>query len=183
MLAIRKQRGVNLTELLIAIAIIAILLAVAAPNLAIWLQNSQIRNAAESIQSGLQRAKVEAARRNVGVQFVLGAGSSWTVGCVTAVADADGDGVDDCPATIESRSGSEGSSNATVTTAQSTVVFNGLGRVVPLPASNISFQVDNPVGGNCMSAGPMRCLRVVVSRGGQVRMCDPSRAAPDPRAC
>lgn len=178
-----RQKGVNLTELLIAIAVMAILLAVAAPNLAVWLQNSQIRNAAESIQNGLQRAKIEAARRNVPVQFVLGTGSNWTVGCVTVVADADADGIDECPAAIESRSSTEGSTNATVTTAQSTLVFNGFGRVVPVPAGNIAFQVANPVGGSCKPAGPMRCLRVVVSQAGQVKMCDPSRSAPDPRAC
>lgn len=183
MLMIGLQRGVNLTELLIAIAIMSILLAFAAPNLAVWLQNSQIRNAAESIQNGLQRAKVEAARRNAPVQFVLGTGSNWSVGCVTPVADADADGIDECPASIESRSANEGSTNATVTTAQSTLVFNGLGRLVPVPAGNINFQVANPVGGSCMPAGPMRCLRVAVSQGGQVKMCDPARSAPDPRAC
>lgn len=183
MLIIRKQHGVNLTELLIGIAILAILLAVAAPNLSRWLQNSQIRNAAESIQNGLQQARIEAARRNVGVQFILGAGSNWTVGCVTTVADADGDGVDECPATIESHTSSDGSNNASIAATQSTIVFNGLGRVAPVPASDLTFQVSNPLGGNCMPSGAMRCLRVVVARGGQVRMCDPARSSPDPRAC
>lgn len=178
-----KQRGVNLTELLIGIAIIALLLAIAAPIMASWLQNVQIRNAAETVQNGLQQARVEAARRNVGVQFILGTGTSWRVGCVTVVADTDADGIDECPATIESRAAAEGSANVTVATAQTTVVFNGLGRVTPVPASDISFQFSNPVGGSCMPAGPMRCLRVVVTRGGQVRMCDPNHAAPDPRAC
>jgi type IV fimbrial biogenesis protein FimT len=182
-LIIRKQRGVNLTELLIGIAIVAILLAVAAPNLSNWLQNSQIRNAAESIQNGLQQARIEAARRNVGVQFILGTGSSWTVGCVTTVADADADGVDECPATITSYTNGDGSRNASIVASQSTIVFNGLGRVVPVPASDLTFQVSNPIGGNCMPAGAMRCLRVVVTQGGQVRMCDPSRSSSDPRAC
>jgi len=33
--------------------------------------------------------------------------------------------------------------------------------------------------------GPMRCLRVVVTGGGSIRMCDPTPGivAPDPRAC
>lgn len=183
MLILFRQRGVNLTELLIVIAIVAILLAVAAPNLTNWIQSSQIRNAAEAIQNGLQQAKIEAARRNTGVQFNLGTGSSWAIGCVTTVADTDADGIDECPATIESHAGSNGSNNASVATAQTTIVFNGLGRISPVPASDITFQVSNPIGGSCMPAGPMRCLRVVVTRGGQIRMCDPSRSSPDSRAC
>ena len=58
-------------ELLIGIAIIGILLALAAPNFAVWIQNSKIRTAAESIQNGLQLARAEAVRRNAQVRFQL----------------------------------------------------------------------------------------------------------------
>jgi len=35
------------------------------------------------------------------------------------------------------------------------------------------------------AGGPMRCLRVVVTGGGSIRMCDPTPGivAPDTRAC
>jgi type IV fimbrial biogenesis protein FimT len=48
------------------------------------------------------------------------------------------------------------------------------------------FAVTNPAGGACKTAGgdePMRCLNIVVTPGGRVRMCDPSVAGPDTRAC
>jgi hypothetical protein len=32
-------------------------------------------------------------------------------------------------------------------------------------------------------AGEMRCLAILVTTAGQIRMCDPAVAAPDPRAC
>lgn len=76
-----------------------------------------------------------------------------------------------------------------------TVIFNSLGRASSVLNAGttvtdyVSIRLDftNPVGGNCQHAatpGPMRCLRVVVSRGGNVRMCDPKVTdATDPRSC
>lgn len=170
----KSQIGFTLVELLIGIVIIGILLATGAPSFRDWIQNSQIRNAAEAILDGLQLAKAEAVRLNAPVEFVLGgADSSWDVGCQTS-------GVA-CPESIQSRSGAEGSTNAVVTATQSTIAFGGLGRLVPVPpqttvpAGDFTFAVTNPTGGTCVAAaGDMRCLNVVVSAGGQIRMCDPA---------
>lgn len=215
MLVLRKsQNGVTLIELMIGLAIFAILLAFAVPNFSNFMQNSRIRNAAEAIQSGLNLARAEAVRRNTNINFVLGAGSGWTVECQTAVADVDGDNVPDCPGRaptattpifIQTRAAAEGSTNAVVGASEvisstgvaaavpiftSTLTFTSLGGVLnsALPVGNSAvFDITNPTGGNCASAnGPMRCLRVVVTSGGQVRMCDPqltiSRPT-DPQAC
>lgn len=162
------QEGFTLVELLIGIVIISILLAKGVPSFRDWIQNSQVRTAAEAILNGLQLAKAEAVRLNAPVQFVLGgADSSWTVGCVTGGAT--------CPASIQIRTGAEGSSNAVVAATQSTIVFDGLGRVTPVPVSDLTFAVTNPAGGTCVAvAGTMRCLNVVVGLGGQIRMCDPA---------
>ena len=48
------QRGVTLIELMIGLAIVALVLFVAVPSFGIFLQNSQIRNAAGSVLDGLQ---------------------------------------------------------------------------------------------------------------------------------
>lgn len=172
----QAQEGVSLIELLIAISILGILSSIAAPAFTQWTQNSQIKNAAGSIQDGLQLARIEAVRRNQNAQFVLGSGSSWSVGCVTASGT--------CPAVIQSRDNNEGSSNVDVTADQSTIAFNGLGRITPAPAANLNFDVTNPTGGACITAsGPMRCLRVEVAPGGQIRMCDPALPNTDPKGC
>ena len=185
------QRGVSLIETLVGMAIVVLALAMGLPSFSAYLQNTQIRNAAEAIQNGLSLARAEAARRNTIVQFVLGSGSSWTVGCATA------DGTN-CPATIQARSAAEGSSNATVTTSQvitssgaaatttaftTTLNFNGFGKASTLPPGNSAlFDISNSSGGaTCAAAGgTMRCLRVVVTAGGQIRMCDPKLTSTNP---
>lgn len=175
----KTQNGVSLIELMVGLAIAALLLAVGLPSFSTFIQNSKIRNAAESIQNGLQLARSEAVTRNTLVQFTLGTGSSWTIGCVNAVTG--------CPSVIQSRASKEGSSSAvTVTATDGTpIVFNNLGRMTsPVPAggaSVTSINVDmNPA---ILPAAQSRDLRITVDVGGSVRMCDPNVTAPDTRAC
>lgn len=171
-------RGVSLNELLIGMAIIAILMAAGAPNLGHWLKNSEIRAAADSILNGLQLARVEAVKRNAKTQFELtdSTKSNWVVGCVRVKAD--------CPESIQSYSSSEGTSKVKVEADQKKFVFNGLGKIEPLPVSDVNINVSNPAGGNCMAdKGPTRCLRIAISKTGKIRMCDPSLAKDDPKGC
>lgn len=183
------QRGFTLIELLIGIAMVAMVLKFGLPGLGQWIQSSQIRNASESIVSGLQLARSEAVGRNTNVQFVLsslvggGVASDWTVNCVTPSVNCPGASMTQTE--IQKRSAAEGSANAQVTAGQSTIVFNGMGRVTPTPAANIVLNVTNPTGGTCAaSSGTMRCLRITVSAGGQVRMCDPALSvSTNPRGC
>jgi type IV fimbrial biogenesis protein FimT len=98
------------------------------PSFAAWIQNTQIRTAAESFQNGLQFARAEAVRRNANVQLVLGTQSSWTI-CVLPLP---------CPPVlpalpIQTRDYGAGSKNVTVVAVPAnatTITFNSLGRVV-----------------------------------------------------
>jgi len=181
------QRGVSLIEIMVGLVIVALLLGLGAPSFSTYIQNTHIRNAAEAIQTGLNLARAEAVRRNTNVSFVLGSGSSWTVGCTTSIGDEDDDGVDDCPAAIQTYTSAEGSSHAAVDAGTPTLEFNGLGSVTSstLAAGHHAiFSITNPNGGSCRADGPMRCLRVIVSSAGQILMCDPDPAlSSDPRAC
>ncbi|MBS1189473.1 MAG: hypothetical protein H6R10_1265 [Rhodocyclaceae bacterium] len=161
------QSGMTLIELVVGIGILGVLLALSAPNFTAWIQNSKIRTTADAAQNGLQLARAEAVRLNARVQLALGDGADWTVGCVTSSAT--------CPASIQARSAGEVSSNVAVSPAPVTVVFNGLGKVV---SGSGDIDITNPAGGSCAPAGPMRCLRVSVSAGGQIRMCDPDTNLP-----
>lgn len=189
-----RQSGLSLIELMVGITIAALLLTLAVPEFRTTMQNRQIRNAADAIQNGLQLARTEALRRNRQVQFQLGAGNSWTVGCTTPDPTLD-KGEPICPATIQARAQQDSSANAQVVSQQvqsgtvvaspaDTMVFTPLGRTT-LPAGNlVQFVVTNPSGGHCAAAGgEMRCLTISASANGEVRMCDPAVAAGDPRAC
>jgi type IV fimbrial biogenesis protein FimT len=184
------QRGFTLIELMIAIAIVSMVLLFGIPGFSQWIQSSQIRNASESILSGLQLARAEAVRRNTSIQFVLssvtggGVATDWTVNCVTPSVDCPGAGMTQTE--IQKRSASEGSANAQIAATQSTIIFSGMGRVTPTPVpSPIIFTITNPLGGTCAQVGgTMRCLQIQVTSGGQSRMCDPALAlATNPRGC
>jgi type IV fimbrial biogenesis protein FimT len=89
------------------------------------------------------------------------------------------------PRIIQVRSDAESSLSVVLAAGQAAFPFNGLGRLAVVPATNpVIINVTNPAAGTCRSVGgPVRCLRVTVSLGGQVRVCDPALAAPDPQAC
>ena len=200
--AISRSAGFTIIELMIGLTVLGIVLMIGLPSLATWVQNTQIRTAAESMQSGLQLARAEALRRNTTVRFQLVStltsacalsvtGTSWVVSradptgaCEQAPTEAT------TPWIVQKKDGAEGAPNAVITaTGGSSVIFNGIGRVVtsgvPAPISRVD--VTNTRGGACKTAGadePMRCLRVTVSTGGSVRMCDPAVTdVTDPRSC
>ena len=190
MLTRSASRGFTLVELMIAIVLLAILLAIGGPSFATWLQNSQVRTMSEALQNGAQLARAEAVRRNALVRFELTttldsacalstSGRNWVISMDGAAGSCASTNMADAaapaaPRMIQARPSGDGSPNAAVAASQSSIVFNGLGRVTPLPAADITMDITNPSGGTCAAGGgPMRCLRVVVTAGGQVRMCDP----------
>ena len=171
----RKSSGFSLVELMVGIVIMVILTSLAMPSFQIWLQNSQIRNAAESITNGLQRARAEAVARNGNTTFTLDTASSWTIRVV-----ADG-------SVIEQRFSTEGSKNVTrsvLPADATTITFNNFGGVVAnADASPTLTQVDldSPI----LAAADSKELRVTIGAGGNARMCDPDPNLPSssPRAC
>ncbi|MGH8670601.1 MAG: pilus assembly FimT family protein, partial [Burkholderiales bacterium] len=66
-----SQSGMSLIELLIGLAIFGILITKGLPSYSLWIQNTQIRATAESIQAGLHAARSEAVTRNGIVEFVF----------------------------------------------------------------------------------------------------------------
>jgi type IV fimbrial biogenesis protein FimT len=205
---IARPRGFTLIELMFGLALLALLLVLAMPTFTTMLQNARLRNTAESILAGLQAARSEALRRNQTAEFMLTAdsldaagsdgagigvnttGPGWAVRALDAAA---------APiAFVEGRSGLEGSGTADAAAlyaritaaslpATNTIRFDPLGRT-NVGVGNAAFDVMPAAAGACKaSGGEMRCLRVVVTPGGRVRMCDPSVdavASPnDTRAC
>jgi type IV fimbrial biogenesis protein FimT len=189
MLKSTRQLGFTIVELMVGIVLLAILLAMGGPSFATWLQNSQIRNMSEAVKDGLQLARAEAVRRNAQVRFELVdsltatcalslSGANWIVSMDGAAGSCDSTNMADnatptAPRIVQSRPAGDGSRNAVVAASQTSVVFNGLGRVTNAAGgADITIGVTNPTGGSCSPSGSMRCLNVVVGAGGQIRMCD-----------
>lgn len=193
-----RQVGVSLIELMIGIVIVSLLMVMGAPSFSLWIQNTQVRTAAESIQNGLQIARAEAVRRNANVRFNLtdaGGTVAWSVDCVTVTAD--------CPAGIQTRSGGEGGANARIgvsvaalpspipanhfntaiaagTGLPAGVTFDGIGRV---PVANVGADISRVDITNTARADARRMV-VIIGAGGQTRMCDPAIAlATNPQGC
>jgi type IV fimbrial biogenesis protein FimT len=188
------QGGFNLIEIMVSLTVLAILIALGAPSFGEWLQNQQIRAATEALVNGMQVARGEAIKRNLAVQLTLDLPSGWTV-CEATKQPCDGTLLADpvrVQDVIQSRSGGEGTRNAKAITPNGAlaVTFSPLGGVVanadnPVTASITQVDVVNTQGDCTAAGGPMRCLRVVVTGGGSIRMCDPTPGivAPDTRAC
>ncbi|KQV54355.1 MULTISPECIES: GspH/FimT family pseudopilin [unclassified Duganella] len=194
----RKQRGVTLIELMVAISVLGVLLALAVPSFARMIQDAQNRTAAESLLNGLQLARAEALRRNTPVRFKLTDAEgkvAWTVGCANAAI---------CSTSLQERSPDEGGSNARVgiskaalskpltATTFATVLTAGAGLDQPASVTFDSFGRAPAAAGteivridvtNAQSNSARRYV-VTIGQGGQVRMCDPdTRLGGTPQGC
>ncbi|MBY0266064.1 MAG: GspH/FimT family pseudopilin [Burkholderiales bacterium] len=204
MLIRKPQRGVSIVEIVIALGIMALLLALGVPQYATFLNNARIRATTDNLTAGLNLARSEAVKRNARVEFVMT--DEEPIASLVNTLPASTSGMnwvvrEWVPASgtftfIEGKSGLESSgrdeatpiviaSSSADATYAGIVSFNGFGAAsVTRP---LQFQISNPSGGACAAAptpGPMRCLNIIVSPGGQVRQCDPRvTAAGDTRAC
>jgi type IV fimbrial biogenesis protein FimT len=165
-----------------------------------WIRSTHVRNMAETTQAGLQKARMEAMKRNRVVTFwmvsrtasgglddscALSATSgAWVVSmadpagkCATAPSETA------APRIIETYTPGKTASGITVSglaangaTAATAVTFNGYGQIertgTPLARIDISH-----------TDASARRLRVEISNSGSIRMCDRDVTAPDPRAC
>ena len=201
----RREQGASLIELLVGVAVLALLLGLAAPSFTQFIQNTQIRTAAEAVSTGITLAKTEALRRNTAVRFQLVSsleddcilasnGNNWVIStedptgkCGAAA------GADVTPFIVQKRGGADGAPNADVLATgggagNHTLVFTGLGRPSSMNLDGFTtVDITNDVSGTCEHAsasGTMRCLRIAVTPGGDARMCDPKVSdATDPRKC
>jgi type IV fimbrial biogenesis protein FimT len=188
---IAKPMGFTLIEMLIVIAIIAIATTLGLPSYRAWIQNTQIYNAAESAQNGLQKAKAEAVKQNANIEYVLGANPNvsgiiplWSYQVVGA------------SAVLES-STTEGSKNViyngrTVdpatglpTTQANKVTFSNLGGVATNADATVSLRQIDYSSAVLASARALTVTIGIKGIGNNVRMCDPdlNLTATDPRKC
>jgi type IV fimbrial biogenesis protein FimT len=173
-----KSAGFSLTELMLAIAVLAVLMTLGLPSFTKMLRNYEIRVVAESVANGLQRARAEGVSRNARVQFVLvPATPSWSVDYVTKPVPTD--------PPLDAWTNTEGGQHASVAgvaadlaTAATTITFNQLGQVIANADASVTLRQVN-----LNATGGDQALRVTIGAGGNARVCDPSLPATNVRAC
>lgn len=206
---LKRPAGFTLIEVLIAMAVMALLIFAATPGYREWMLNTQVRNAAESLQNGLQLARMEAIRRNRNISFWLvelndpntmddscaldSNGTSWVVSeedpegkCGTAPSD------NVAPRIIQKHAAGDGNRNVEISATPADafrVQFNGFGQVIYDDDNPPLEQIEiTPVPSDEKS----RRLRIVVTStrteaipgGGHVQACDPFVEDPkDSRFC
>jgi len=199
----RASRGFTITELMVSIAVVAILLGLGVPSMTAYIEAAKLNSAAQSYLAGVQAARSAAIRQNLRTEFVLTDTPVETANIANALVPAANgqnwvvrvvDPTQPPPAflLIEARSVNESAGQ----TAQAILIagtgapnpfngvlpFNGFGSTAD--ANNYFFALQNPRGGACAPAGPMRCPAILVPAGGLARICDPLvTAATDSRGC
>jgi type IV fimbrial biogenesis protein FimT len=198
----QRVRGVTLVELIVVIFLISMLLLATVPSVADWIRNVRVRATAESIASGLNRARTEAIKQNKVVTFwlvnspgVVGVldgscvRSSTSASWVVSLDDPTGacgaaPSTTDSPRLISSKAAGESGDGVVIaavdvsgSTADS-ISFNGFGQPVtgaggaPIATLDITS-----------SSSGARRLRIAVSTGGDMRLCDRDVSSSDPRRC
>jgi type IV fimbrial biogenesis protein FimT len=169
----RDQSGFTLAELMLALGISAILVAIAVPSMRSFIDNSRIRATSESIQNGLSLARNEAVRRNRTIEFV-----ALTTGWVVRVPGT--------TAAIQEASGREGRDGLTLTFTPGDadrITFDAFGRRTTNADGSAAITQVDVASSNPPSSGIYRPLRLQVLATGSARLCNPAVSTGNPAVC
>lgn len=78
-----KNCGFSLIELVMTIAVISIIASTAAPSFSEYMENTQLKGAAERVFSDMQLARSEAIKSNSDIHLSVNNGTSWCYGFAT----------------------------------------------------------------------------------------------------
>ncbi len=193
---LNRRSGFSLVELMVAISVLAILIAVSMPSFTTWIRNAKVRTVADALQSGLRLAQGEAQRRTHTVVFFLtnskacntsataiAGGSYWQARVVP-----DPLLTGDVAEAVQCGVLTDVSSGINLTSATTALCFGGDGRQTS--ATNpASIGVDCTAAAATYNVVPAisnpenRPLRLTVSLAGSIRMCDPNKSSTAPDGC
>lgn len=181
-------RGFTLVELLVTLALMAILLSMGAPLLTTWTANARVRAVAEQLGNDLRLTQSEALRRNRQTVFALTNatpalnatatedGSRWFAQALPLMA---GETLSDAHFILAS---SNARQNKVSLTGPAVTCFNAIGRPTSNSATGLGenciapTSATTPVQYEVSATSSDRPLRVSVFMGGQVRLCNPARS-------
>jgi type IV fimbrial biogenesis protein FimT len=188
----RGQRGFSLIELVISVTIVALLLLVAVPALQSWVSDARVRTAAESFQNAVRLAQAEAVKRSRTAVVMLTDGTPsidakpaqngtrWVVRLLERST------TDTEESSLFVRGGGEASSGDVTVSGQALVCFNAFGQQTTLSSSatGLGTACSAPDDSEdttdfSFSRSGSRTLKVLISLGGKVRLCDAEKTFSD----
>lgn len=121
-----RQNGISLMEVLIAIAIVAILASIALPSFTAMLDRQRVRGAAENLFADLQYAKTQAVKCSRSMDLIATAGPPWSYCIATSGSNCAAAATTDC-ATAGVWKAASGADFSNVTlNANASVTFDAL---------------------------------------------------------
>lgn len=88
---VATPRGVTLVELMVSLAVLAILSTIAAPSFVDFLDRGRVRGAADGVVSLISQARAEAVENDLDVSIAMaGSGTAWCMGGHSATVPAGG---------------------------------------------------------------------------------------------
>jgi type IV fimbrial biogenesis protein FimT len=173
--ALSRQRGLTLIELLVTLTVLVIILFFSVPLFTTWNQNTRVRSAAESLQNAVRLAQSTAVSTNGDVVLRL-----TTDDVPGADSDRANNGLNwvllDTADNVFQVKGDEAFGDVTMTPPEDfegEITFLRLGQNDLVETAAFEFT----------AIGADKTLRVLVTPGGRVRMCDPDRGSDDPQGC
>ena len=161
-----------------ALSIAALLAILAMPGYSLWIADGQIRNAAESIASGLRYAQAEAIKQNSQVEFVLdpttGTGG-WIARLVAAPVPS-----------LQVGTFREGANLTALTplpAGTTTVTFTGFGTIALINADASAPLTRIQITSSTGAAGTRNLEVLVGNNRTGIKICDPKWPAADPKGC
>jgi type IV fimbrial biogenesis protein FimT len=145
-----RSRGFTLIEMLVTLAIFAVLLMIAIPSMRPFLQSQSVKNASMDINSTVALARSEAIKRNATVDVTANSATDWSRGWVVSqTAPA---------ATIRKQ---PALNNIVITSSSGSFSFDGNGRMTST-GSTFTIKPLNKAGSQPL------CLTVTVGSTGRI---------------
>ena len=171
---LRHLRGFTLIELMITLAIVAVLMTVAVPSFIAFQRNSELTTAANTVLGAMNTARTEAMKRNRNAMMVP-TGTGWSSGWQVFI-DTDRNGaftagelvIATYPA-IPSYFSITGTGNANLSSPY--VLFNGSGYASDVDGALGNLTID--IARNDLSGAALleQTRRIKVANTGRVRVC------------
>lgn len=204
------QRGFSMMELMVSVAILAIVLAIGIPSFSTWISNTQVRSTAESLVAAIQLTRGEAVRQNSLAQLKLtgnaGGSASWSV--IAASSSVSGSFDTNQGATlIQTAGATETGVNARLGVSAATqptsnccttsvvagsgmgsnpgVVFDAFGKIVADSSVTTVTRIDVTKVGDTEANNEKKNRRMVIliAPSGAVKMCRASLSASNSQGC